>query len=279
MKLIENWFSERYSDNLQLSFRVMDQLLSVRTDYQRIDVFETYDFGKLLSIDGTVQLTEKDEYVYHEMITMVPYYMASQKPKRALIIGGGDGGAASKLLELNLERIVNVEIDSQVVEVSKRYFPNLSSAFKDKRVTLIVDDGIKYVKESKEKFDLVIIDSTDPDGPAEGLFSVDFYKNVKNILSDSGVVVSQSGSPFYQPKALSMAHTAMTEVFKFVKVYTAFIPTYPSGFWSFTMASDSLIEAKDETVLQGKYFNKDILAGSFSLPQFVYEIIKTQAKS
>ncbi|MCL4480079.1 MAG: polyamine aminopropyltransferase [Candidatus Thermoplasmatota archaeon] len=275
MKLIENWFSERYSDNLQLSFRVMDQLLSVKTDFQRIDIFETYDFGKLMSIDGTVQLTERDEFVYHEMITMVPYSIFKGKMKTALIIGGGDGGTASQVLKLGLENIVNVEIDSHVVEVSRRYFPSISKAFNDPKVKLIIGDGIKYVHETQMKFDLIIIDSTDPVGPAEGLFNRKFYTDLKRILNRGGIVVTQSGSPFYQPKALGMAHEEMSEVFSNVKTYTAFIPSYPSGFWSFTMASEEPIKPDRESVkIKGKYFNADILEGSFMLPEFVKELIE-----
>jgi spermidine synthase len=274
VKLIENWFSERYSDNLQLSFRVQDQLLSVKTDYQRIDVFETYDFGKLLTIDGTVQLTERDEFVYHEMITMVPYYLASRKPQKALIIGGGDGGTAGQLLKLGFHSVVNVEIDTQVVEVSKKYFPDLYRSLTDKKVELIIDDGVKYIRKTDRKFDLVIVDSTDPVGPAEGLFMKDFYASIKNILTDSGIVVTQSGSPFYQPKALQMAHSGMSGVFGYVRTYTAFIPTYPSGFWSFTMASDYDCKGRLENINPGKYFNSDVLRGAFSLPEFVKELIK-----
>ncbi|AKA47861.1 spermidine synthase [uncultured archaeon] len=271
---MENWFSERYSDNLQLSFRIKDQLLSVKTDFQRIDLFDTYDFGKLLTIDGTVQLTDRDEFVYHEMITMVPYYFTKKKPEKALIIGGGDGGAAKTLLGLGFKRIVNVEIDSQVVEVSKRFFPELSSAFDDPKVELIIGDGIKYAKTSDEKFDVVIIDSTDPVGPAEGLFNKEFYKGVKNLISDRGVVVSQSGSPFYQPNALKLAYSGMKEVFDDVRVYTAFIPTYPSGFWSFTMASSGTLSPRNEEVKSMQYFNGEVLEGSFKLPQFVRELLK-----
>lgn len=275
VKLIENWFSERYSDNLQLSFRVMDQLLSVRTDYQRIDVFETYDFGKLLAIDGTVQLTEKDEFVYHEMITMVPYYLASSKPKTALVIGGGDGGTAGQLLKMGFQEIVNVEIDTQVVEVSKKYFPDLYRSLTDSRVKLIIDDGIKYIQKATKKFDLVIVDSTDPVGPAEGLFMEDFYASIRKVLTDSGIVVTQSGSPFYQPKALQMAHSGMKKVFQYVKTYTAFIPTYPSGFWSFTMGSEFDPKGRLEEINAGKYFNSDVLRGSFKLPEFVKDLIQS----
>jgi spermidine synthase len=273
MRLIENWFSERYSDNLQLSFRIKDQLLSIKTDYQRIDLFDTYDFGKLLSIDGTVQLTEKDEYVYHEMITMVPYYFNS-KPSKVLIIGGGDGGAARRLIDLGVPDITNVEIDGNVVEVAKKYFPDISSSFKDSRVKLIVGDGIKYIMESKDKFDRIIIDSTDPVGPAEGLFSDNFYKDIKAHLTEGGIAVTQSGSPYYQPTALAMAHKGMSNVFGNVKTYCAFIPTYPSGLWSFTMASDKNMQIRSENVNSGKYFNKDILTGSFYLPEFVKNILK-----
>ena len=273
MKLIENWFSERYSDNLQLSFRVKDQLLSVKTDYQRIDVFDTYDFGKLLTIDGTVQLTERDEFVYHEMITSVPYYLSREPPKKALVIGGGDGGTAGQLIKTGFTEIVNVEIDTQVVEVCKKHFPELYGSFEDNRVKLLIEDGVKYIRNTKEKFDLVIVDSTDPVGPAAGLFMEDFYRAIKGVLSKNGIVVTQSGSPFYQSKALQMAFSGMNKVFSYVMPYTAFIPTYPSGFWSFTMAADYEPKPRDEEVLPRKYFNRDILEGAFRLPQFVKDLI------
>ncbi len=271
VKLIENWFSERYSDNLQLSFRVRDQLLSVKTDYQRIDIFDTYDFGKLLTIDGTVQMAENDEYIYHEMITMVPFYMAETTPKAALIIGGGDGGAALRLLDLGLERIVNVEIDNHVVELSKRFFPEVAKSFNSPKVELIIGDGIKYMKESKEKFDLMLIDSTDPVGPAEGLFDPAFYRDASRRLNKGGVIVTQSGSPYYQPFALSKAKEGIGSAFSGSMTYVAFIPTYPSGFWSFTM-NPSRGRGMGE-VKPGRYFNGDVLKGCFSLPEFVKKII------
>ena len=274
MKLIENWFSEMYSENLELSFRVRDQLLSVKTDYQRIDVFDTYDFGKLLAIDGTVQLTERDEFVYHEMITMMPYYSSKIVPKSALIIGGGDGGAAGALLSLGLKKIVNVEIDKQVVEVSKKFFPSLYKSFKNTKVTLEIDDGVKYISSVKEKFDLIVIDSTDPVGPAEGLFEQNFYSKVKSVLSPNGIVVTQSGSPFYQPKALKMAYQGLSATFKYARPYCAFIPTYPSGFWSFTMASDVPFVNSSKNVKPGKYFNQDVYIGALKLPQFVKNLIQ-----
>jgi len=263
-----------YSENLELSFRVRDQLLSVKTDYQRIDVFDTYDFGKLLAIDGTVQLTERDEFVYHEMITMMPYYSSKIVPKSALIIGGGDGGAAGALLSLGLKKIVNVEIDKQVVEVSKKFFPSLYKSFKNTKVTLEIDDGVKYISSVKEKFDLIVIDSTDPVGPAEGLFEQNFYSKVKSVLSPNGIVVTQSGSPFYQPKALKMAYQGLSATFKYVRPYCAFIPTYPSGFWSFTMASDVPFVNSSKNVKPGKYFNQDVYTGALKLPQFVKNLIQ-----
>ncbi len=273
MRLIENWFSERYSDNLQLSFRIKDQLLSVKTDYQRIDLFDTYDFGKLLAIDGTVQLTDYDEHIYHEMMTMVPYHYYPRKPETALIIGGGDGGAALRLLNLGLRKVVNVEIDSQVVEVSKKYFHELSRSFEDSRCELIIGDGIKYIEEFGGKFDLILIDSTDPEGPAEGLFSKQFYENCRRILSDDGILVTQSGSPYYQPKAITLAYSGMKEVFEEVSVYTAFIPTYPSGFWSFTMGSAMKLNTTNE-IPPGKYYNSEVAKGAFYLPEFVVKMLK-----
>jgi spermidine synthase len=273
MKLIENWFSERYSDNLQLSFRVSDQLLSVKTDFQRIDVFETYDFGKLLSIDGTVQLTEKDEFVYHDMITKMPFYYADNVPEKALIIGGGDGGAAGELIKLGIKSITNVEIDGQVVEVCKKHFPTLAESFNNKNVNLIIGDGIKYVKECKEQFDLIIVDSTDPVGPAEDLFNKEFYANAFKLLKDGGVIVAQSGSPFYQPKAIELSNKGLKATFPYVKSYVAFIPTYPSGFWSFTMAKKTPIKLRGDKLIPGKYFNEEIATGAFALPEFVKKLI------
>ena len=275
VKLIENWFSERYSENLELSFRVKDLLLSVRTDYQRIDVFDTYDFGKLLTIDGTVQMTEYDEFVYHEMITSIPaVHMKGTEGGRVLIIGGGDGGTARRLLDIGFKDITNVEIDNHVVEVSKRFFPELASVFSEKSVKLIIGDGIEYVKNTKEKFDLVIVDSTDPEGPAEGLFRKEFYQNISRVLSDGGIVVTQSGSPYYQPHALKMAVSGMKNVFKEVRTYVAFIPTYPSGLWSFTMGGTSLKLNSQRKVPDGKYYNSDIQEGCQKLPEFVKKIIR-----
>jgi spermidine synthase len=273
VKLIENWFSERYSENLQLSFRVSDQLLSVKTDYQRIDVFDTYDFGKLLAIDGTVQLTEKDEFVYHEMITLFPFYHMDKPPRKALIIGGGDGGVAGQLLQIGLESITNIEIDNQVVEVCKKYFSDLASSFTNPKVNLRIEDGIKFMKSSEAKFDLIIVDSTDPEGPAEGLFGQDFYRDVRERLNPGGIVVAQSGSPFYQPRALKMAYNSARSVFKHSTVYTAFIPTYPSGFWSFTMSSDSEMKPSGKEIQSGKYFNSSVLKGATQLPEFVKVIL------
>ncbi len=273
MKLIENWFSERYSDNLQLSFRVSDQLLSVKTDFQRIDVFETYDFGKLLSIDGTVQLTDRDEFVYHEMITRMPFYYADKVPEKALIIGGGDGGVAGELLKLGLKSVTNVEIDGQVVEVCRKHFPNLTDSFRDSRVKLLIEDGIKFAKNTSESFDIVIVDSTDPVGPAEDLFNEEFYSNVSKHLNPGGVIVAQSGSPFYQPTAIGLSNRGLKKSFEFVKSYVAFIPTYPSGFWSFTMAKKTPIKMRTENVENGQYFNMEIAKGSFALPEFAKKLI------
>ena len=159
------------------------------------------------------------------------------------------------------------------MEVCKKHFPDLYGSFEDKRVDLRIEDGVKYIKTTKEKFDLVIIDSTDPVGPAEGLFMEDFYKAIKNVLSNDGIVVTQSGSPFYQPKALQMAHSGMKKVFTTVRPYTAFIPTYPSGFWSFTMGLDYVPELRGSDVASGKYFNRDVLDGTFKLPQFVKDLL------
>ncbi len=269
---MEFWFDEMHTHNVRLGFRIKKEFEHVRSKYQDIHVFETYDYGNLLVIDGTVQTTERDEFIYHEMIVHVPM-LTHPDPKRVLIIGGGDGGAAREALKHDPKEIHVVEIDEKVVELSKKYFSDIAKAYNDKRVTLHVEDGIEFVKKNSG-FDVIIVDSTDPVGPATGLFEEEFYKRIKNALSPNGVVAQQSGTPFYHPEETCKAYALLSKVFKNVKIYLAYIPTYPSGMWSFVIASDMEIKERRKKSFETKYYNSEIYDSSMVLPNFVKEHCK-----
>ena len=252
---------------MRLGFRIKRELEHVKSKYQDIHVFETYDYGNLLVIDGTVQTTERDEFIYHEMIVHIPM-LTHPNPKKILIIGGGDGGAAREALKHNPDEVHVVEIDEKVVEVSKKYLPGISKAYGDERVKLHIQDGIKFVRENKG-FDVIIVDSTDPVGPATGLFHENFYKNVKSSLNKGGVVVQQCGTPFYHPEEACKVYAVLKKIFKHVKLYLAYIPTYPAGMWSFVIASDEEIKRRRSAKIETKYYNDKIYQSSMVLPNFV----------
>ena len=288
MKFTRNvWFTE-WDLNSGLSLRHKgDKLLDMKSDFQKVEVFDTYKYGRMLTLDGMVMTTEKDEYVYHEMITH-PALQSLNSPKRVLIVGGGDGGAARECLKYDsVEEVVVVEIDEVVINASKEFFPEISSSFSHPKTTLEVGDGIEYVKATAdESFDFVIIDSTDPIGPATGLFSHEFYENVYRILKPDGVLVSQSESPRFNEKVFIEVNGCHRKIFGDDSVwpYFAFIPTYTSGMWSFSFASkgntkplvDLAPEKKDQFSMERKlqYYNGDIHRSAFAVPNFVRQMLE-----
>ncbi|WP_420386582.1 polyamine aminopropyltransferase [Roseivirga sp.] len=279
------WFTER-DDKIALSLKHDGKLYDVQSDFQKVAVYKTQAYGNMLTLDGMVMTTEVDEYVYHEMITHVPL-LTHPDPKRVLIIGGGDGGTAREVLKhKNLEEVVMVEIDDKVIEASKMHLPGIAQSLDDPKLNLIVDDGIKYVNEAADgSFDLVIVDSTDPVGPAEGLFSVDFYKEVYRILSADGIMITQSESPRFNSKVFKEIYQTYRGIFgeDQVHCYLAYIPTYPTGMWSFSYSSKGSAhpmkqkseEEQDAFVKAAglKYYNADMHKASFALPNFVKEMI------
>ena len=269
---MEIWYSEEHTENMKLSFRIKEELAHVISKYQDIHIFETCDYGKLLVIDGTVQTTERDEFIYHEMLVHPPM-LTHINPRKILIIGGGDGGAAREVLKHEPQEVHIVEIDEEVVNLSKKYLKSISSGYNDKRVHLHIEDGIKFVKKG-EKYDVIIIDSTDPVKHAKGLFEEDFYYSIKNSLNSDGVLVQQCGTPFYHPEELNGVFSKLSKVFKYVKLYLAYIPTYPSGMWSFTMASNQEIKRRRKLNFKTKYYNDEIYYSSMVLPNFVNEYCK-----
>lgn len=228
-------------------------------------------------------LTEKDEFIYHEMITHVPMAV-HPNVKNVLVIGAGDGGVARELTRYStIENIDIVEIDEMVVEVCKKYLPTTACGFDDNRVNLIYQDGLKYIRKRENEYDLIIVDSTDPFGPGEGLFTKEFYGNCFKALKDDGIMVNQHESPFYEEDAVAMqrAHKRIVESFNISRVYQAHIPTYPSGHWLFGFASKKYhpvgdLKAKewDQLALKTKYYNTNLHKGAFYLPNYVEELLK-----
>ncbi len=280
---MELWFTENHSDSVRFSIRVDEHLYTTETDYQRIDVFNSLEFGKLLALDGYVMITEKDEFIYHDMIVHVP--MAVKRDvKNVLVIGAGDGGTIRELCRYDtVEHIDLVEIDEKVVEVCKKYFPSMTVSMDDKRVDIHYTDGLRFVRRKINEYDLIIVDSTDPFGPGEGLFTKEFYGNCYNALTENGVLVNQHESPFYinDAKAMCAAHKRLSSVFPLHKVYQAHIPTYASGHWLFGFASKGLhpVEDLDEEYwnslgIKTKYYNTKLHKGSFALPSYVLDMLE-----
>lgn len=277
------WFSEQHTKNVKLSIRVDRQLYSAQSDFQRIDVFDSPEFGKFLVLDGYMMLTEKDEFIYHEMITHVPMAV-HPRVRNVLVIGGGDGGVVRELVRYpDIEHIDLVEIDEQVVEVCRKFFPQVSCGFSDPRVTVHYEDGLRYIRFCRSQYDLIIVDSTDPFGPGEGLFTREFYGNCYNALKEDGIMVNQHESPFYDEDAVACqrAHKRIVESFPISRVYQAHIPTYPSGHWLFGFASKKYHPLRDlkekEWNARGlvcRYYTTTLHKGAFYIPAYVEELLK-----
>ncbi len=281
------WFSEKHTNDVKLSIRVDKQVYSATSDFQRIDIFDTPAFGRILVLDGYLMLTEKDEFIYHEMITHVPMAVHPHV-KDVLVIGAGDGGVIRELTRYpEIERIDLVEIDEEVIEASKEYLPFTSCKMGDPRVNIYIQDGLKFIRRKKDEYDLIIVDSTDPFGPGEGLFSREFYGNCFKALHDDGIMVNQHESPFYEQDALAMqrAHKRIIESFPFSRIYQAHIPTYPSGHWLFGFSTKKYHPLRDlnetrwnERGLKCKYYTTTLHRGAFYLPAYVEEMLEDVEK-
>lgn len=284
---MEFWYSEEHTPNVKLSIRVDKQLYSGQSEFQRIDVFESVEFGRFLTLDGYMMLTEKDEFIYHEMITHVPMAV-HPSVKKVLVIGAGDGGVIRELTRyLDLEWIDMVEIDEQVVKVCKTYLPQTAAWFEDPRVHLHFEDGLKFVRAREAEYDLIIVDSTDPFGPGEGLFTREFYGNCYKALKEDGILVNQHESPFYEGDAAACqrAHRNIVESFPISKVYQAHIPTYSSGHWLFGFASKKYHPLRDldeerwnARKLPCRYYTTMLHKGAFYIPAYVEEMLKRVEK-
>lgn len=278
---MELWFTERQTQSFGITCKVTRTLHVETTPYQSLAVLETEEFGKMLVLDGMVQTTERDEFVYHEMIAHVAM-QTHPHPRRVAVIGGGDGGAVREVLKYPVVESVHlIEIDRRVVEVSRAYFPTISCGLEDPRVECFFVDGIAHIRSHSDTYDVVIVDSTEPVGPAVGLFDEGFYRSVHQALTVDGVMVAQTESPFFNRSIIERAYRFIAAHFPMTRLYLASIPTYPSGLWSFTIGSKRLDPTQKQIRLESiptRYYSEGVHHGAFQLPRFVQEIVDTAVK-
>lgn len=280
---MEMWFHDEHTDNVKLAIRVDYQVFSAQSEIQRIDVLESKEFGKILVVDGDLMLTEKDEFIYHEMISHVPMAVHPQV-ERILVIGGGDGGVVRELAKYDtVEQIDVVEADPLLVEVCRKYFPQMACSLNDPRVHIYHEDGLRFIRSKSDAYDLIIIDSPNPFGAGEGLFTKEFYGNCFNALHEEGIMINQHESPFYKEEAFQCQrmHKRIVESFPISRIYQAHIPSYPSGHWLFGFASKRYhpIHDMDEIQwklrgIQTKYYLPRLHEGVFALPAYVEELVQ-----
>ncbi len=276
------WYTEKHSDNVGITMKITKTLFSGKSEFQQLDIVETLEYGKMMLLDGLVMVTERDEFVYHDMITH-PALFTHPAPKKVLVIGGGDGGSIREIMKHpEVELAVLCEIDGLVIDKSIEYLPSMACEIdgSNPRVKLHVDDGLAYIRAHQNEFDIILVDSTDPIGPAVGLFEEDFYRLVHAALKEDGIMVAQSESPFYHAEIQKSMFRNLRAVFPVVEMYQAFIPTYPSGLWSFAFASKKYHPVRDfdrqraaERGFTTRYYNEDLHLGAFMLPTFARDNI------
>lgn len=290
------WFTDK-DENQALSLRYTgDVLFDEKSEFQRVRILESYSYGKMLTIDDMVMCTEKDESHYHEMIThpAVQAFQSVQGPiKNALVIGGGDGGTIRELFKYNsIEKVTMVEIDEAVVRACKLHLPSISREFSNPKLDLIIGDGIKFAAETKEQYDVIVVDGSDPEGPAQGLFTKEFYANCMKALKPNGVLITQGESPMFHAQTFVELNGCLKSVFGQNNVHTMLFhaTTYPSGMWSLQMAVkgqyNPVQDIKKDQVqkfvsgLTGnnalKYYNEDLHSAAFSLPTFVKQMLNSK---
>ena len=280
----QTWFKEQVTDEIGHALRVDKLLFEGEIDHQHIAVFENERFGRLFALNGFIQLSTADEFIYHEMVSHVPLFEFGAA-KRVLVIGGGDGGVIREVLRHEgVETVTLVEIERDVIEFSKRWFPDVGgSAWDDPRLDLQIADGAKFVKEASRQYDVIIVDSTDPVGPGEVLFTEEFYADCHARLSENGIMVSQCGLPFLQPAELKKAHDNQAKSFASVQFYTIAVPAYSGGLMALGFArKGGVVPAEGEIAsavqragLAFRYYTPEGHRAAFALPAYVRRVIET----
>ncbi len=277
------WFQENLYPEISQHIRIDELIYEGKTAFQDALVFRNQAAGAVLTLDGVVQTTERDEHIYHEMLTHVPL-VAHGNAQNVLIIGGGDGGMLRHCLMHPVQRVTMVELDRTVVDLCQQHMPMLSQgAFDDPRADLIITDGCQFVKQTTEQYDVIIVDSTDPIGPGEVLFTSEFYEDCQKILTPGGVMVTQNGVPFLQPHEITQSAIRLGHHFKDVTFYSAAVPFYFGGLMAFGWATNNLdLRQRGEDFLKSRiakinqeclFYNKEIHTSCFALPQFIKKLM------
>ena len=278
---MEKFYKEITPAGYGIAIKQKEILFSEQSPFQKVEVFESdSELGRVLTLDDLMMTTEGDEFCYHEMIVHVPL-MNHKNPQNVLIIGGGDGGTVREVLKHDtVKRVVLCEIDKMVVDACRKYLPAISCGLSDPRVEILYEDAIEYIKDKRNEFDVVLIDSTDPMGPGEGLFTEEFYTNVKNSLKEGGIVAAQSESPVAFKEDVKKMYTLLHKVFPICKAYTSNIPTYPGGYWAWAFCSKdveplSYIDERrcEEITKTCKIYNKEYHMARFALPNYLKELV------
>ncbi|KAF6512576.1 Spermidine synthase [Geobacillus stearothermophilus] len=275
---MELWFTEKQTEHFGITARIVRTLHTEQTPFQKLDMVETAEFGNMLILDGMVMTTQKDEFVYHEMVAHVPLF-THPKPENVLVVGGGDGGVIREVLKHpSVKKATLVEIDGKVIEYSKKYLPEIAGKLDDPRVEVKVDDGFMHIAQSKNEYDVIMVDSTEPVGPAVNLFTKGFYAGIANALKEDGIFVAQTDNPWFKADLIRNVYRDVKEIFPITRLYTANIPTYPSGLWTFTLGSkqyDPLAVSDDRFHdIETKYYTKELHKACFVLPKFVADLVK-----
>jgi spermidine synthase len=271
------WYTENWIPGINISLKIKTKLYEEKTPFQFLEVVDTDVWGKALFLDHCIMTTDRDEYIYHEMITHI-VMNAHKEPKNVLVIGGGDGGVIREVMKhSSVEKAVLCEIDEAVVRAAKEYFPQIASELENPKVEVLFADGVKHIKEHQDFYDVIVVDSTDPVGPAEGLFQREFYQCVHDALKEDGIFVAQTESPFVYPDIVPGVYHTIESIFPITREYLAAIPTYPGSMWGFTLGSkkyDPLqLKKKDICAPHTKYYSTDMHFAAFVLPPFVKELI------
>ncbi|TDL79527.1 polyamine aminopropyltransferase [Palleronia sediminis] len=282
MTNLTGWTVEALHGDYAQALREDELLYDSQTDHQRLRVFHNARFGRVLTLDGVVQVTEGDNFIYHEMLTHVPLF-AHGAARRVLIVGGGDGGMAREALRHPLDEVVMVEIDAGVVEFSKTYLPGISDgAFDDPRLNLVIADGADFMRDTDGGFDVIIVDSTDPVGPGEVLFTDHFYGHAKRALAPGGILVTQNGVPFMQGDELAGTMRAFRTLFADATCYLATVPTYTGGPMAFGWGSDGDARRTDPATVAARvtasglsfgYYTAEVHHAAFALPGYVARLV------
>lgn len=275
---MELWFTEKQTPVFGITAKIGETLVTEKTDFQDLAIIDTEEFGRMLVLDGMVMTTVKDEFVYHEMVAH-PALFTHPNPKHVLVVGGGDGGVIREIIKHpGVERAVLVDIDGKVIEYSKKYLPEIACELDNPRVEVQVNDGYMHIIENKDKYDVIMVDSTEPVGPAAPLFERGFYQGIYEALKDDGIFVAQTDNPWFKADLIQQVNRDVKEIFPIVRVYGANIPTYPSGLWTFTMGSkkyDPLeVDEKQIPEIDTKYYTAKLHKAAFVLPKFVEDLVK-----